>query len=604
MKQFLKNIIITGLSVLIITLAFTATVKAQQKFIIDIDSLIQTLQIELDQVTRSSTEEYLEALIYLKELIEDYKDHLESQDDKFKENHRIDFTTLEERISNGIYAEDSDLLLEDISAVIREIKEIESEHKVTENESRPYCCRQVRDLRHELVILSDLIEDINDPSTFSTLREIGLSKHFASALKELQTEVGEHAQELAEHIKELKNIKTTPPESPYPPISKIKIKKIQLNGYIGQFEDSLKITSIKKPISIFNPSGGIQLTGWSNKYITASLGIEVTAASLKTEKEVIKNTKLILHEDNDRYLIKAKLPSITDPSIKINQIILFVKVPNNMKIETNSSFGNVEIAYLNNGLDVISQHSKVMIEDVGGQVSVSNKHGHIDLTDINGDMEIKSAHSPVLISDCYGDINVENEYNLINIEDCQGNIILNNSGKTEVNHHSGNIQITNTYGLVDVEGIDGNVIISNAYQPIMVSDVSGETSLANLYALVNAENISGPLTINNNGGEIVAVEFGSTFELESVNNRIVCTLSNDFSGMSSITASYGDVDLILVGDRDLTIKGNIAKGNISSHLPIKIIEKNGVESFSYKINSGKGTLVLNCTNTELTIIQK
>ena len=555
---------------------------------------------ELDLSSLDVAEEYLDILEQCRDMIEDYEAYLEEVDEESRKDHEVPVDRIRRRLDDNTYTSDPQKLISDLTEAINDIKEIEKIHKARENSNNPRCCRVIRNLRREMVIMVDLVEDYNDQHVETVLSREEVKEYMAEAIQayvealRAREEVRRGEEEAEKNTYVVVPPAPRVPAPPSPPIifpewSQYKKGTRDEVGLIRRFEDSLRVSS-SSPVYISNSAGGIQVTGWDEDYIAAALGVEVASDTRTKEKEFVDQTRLAMSTGRNAHRVEAKFPELTDPETKIIRCLLLVNLPSSLHVETDNSFGDVLVSELTGGVIVTSRHSSVSLDEIKGTVEVNNTMGKISIVDVKGQVTARTSYSPIVLTGCDGSIEVENAYSEISLTDTRGPARVKNSGKVSVRDHQGELTINNTYGRVQVYDVDGEVTVSNAYQPIEVASINGRVDLENLFSQIVISDVSGGVEARNSHGQIQAEDLRGPVVLDNKNGSVTLMVDRPMRGESSVTNSHGTVNLIVHGDTDLKILASVIDGQITSPITFQADKRGNTTEAEWTLGKGSDLL--------------
>jgi len=569
---------------------------------------------DLDMSSLDVADEYLDILEQFREMLEDYGDYLDNLDGVSRRDHEISVDRLLRRLDDNSYIDDPEKLIADLGETITTIKEIENVHKVEKNSNSPRCCRVIRNLRREMVILVDLIEDYSDQQVETILNRDEIRKYIAEALRAYGEALADSIDPPPEVERDRRRAYILVPPSPTPPIppeppatyvifpewtDQSRGSRGEM-GFVRRLEDSLRVSS-SRPVKVVNPAGGIQVTGWNEDYVAATLGIEISSDTRAKERDFAYSTQLLMSTERGAYQVEARFPELRDPDTKIIRCLLLVNVPEHLKVESDNSFGDVLVSDLTDGIMVTSRHSTVTVEDVTGTVEVNNTMGKINLSDIRGAVTARTSYSPISLVGCDGMIEIENAYAAVSLTDTRGPVGIKNSGQITIRDHQGTLTVDNAYGLVQVYDIDGDVVVSNAYQPIEVISVDGSVELENLFSQIKISDVSGSVMASNSNGLIRVEELEGPVTLNNKNGTVTLILDNYFSGTSTITTSHSTINLIVHEEPDLRITARVTDGKISSPLTYRVDTGGNATVAEWTLGNGGNLLRIIGDNTDLIV---
>jgi DUF4097 and DUF4098 domain-containing protein YvlB len=205
------------------------------------------------------------------------------------------------------------------------------------------------------------------------------------------------------------------------------------------------------------------------------------------------------------------------------------------------------------------------------------------------------------MSECDGDIEVENAYSDISLSYCTGDAVVKNSGKVNISDHEGEIQITNIYGAVEIMDVSGDLQAVNAYQPLLISRIDGSAKLENAYAKINVEEVQGELLVHNSFGPIWGEDLKGPLKVKADNGNVRLILGDRLAGSSTITASYGTVDVTLDESSNIFLYARTVNGKIRSLLPLQMSDEGLTRIGQYKFGRGKDSLSILGDNVAIII---
>jgi len=629
-------------SLMVIFLALTAGAQSPVPDKDELDQLIKELHGELDDRSRDLAEEYLDILEQLQEIVEDYSDYLSDLDPEARKAHPISFKVFFDAFKSGRYSESHEPLLDDLEAFIQELRSLEKEHGGGPGMATPQCCRTVRNLRREMSILVDLVGDYADNVAERRIRDNNVETYLKAAMQGLAVALrvnkeeiikqlyGRHSrEEVLEALKSLEAIESlegiealealkaleslkeieihvppVPPIMPEPPDDvRFGKKYTDLHGRRSTVQTYTSSTSIEDSgdtILVINRLGDIQINGWEEEMIVATFEIEIEAESQILKEQLIARTTLVAGTSKGKYQVEAFLPKINDPDTRIINSVLTVNLPSANPVKCESSFGTVEVTALDAGFRIDGQNSEISIEEVNGSVTARNSMGLIELDEISGKIDARNGYSPIEITDCDGDMDLDNAYSLVSLSDCRGDVRINNSGTTEVSSHVGNVIIDNTYGQVEVRRLNGDLRAVNAYQPIVIRQITGSARLENMYSKINADGVNGSLSASNTYGLIRGENLSGPLDIRAENGNVVLILDQELNGNSTVSASFGTVNLAMAEASNILLVAKTVNGKIQSLLPLKISGDSMMKSAEYRFGQGRDSLAV--TGNDIAII--
>ena len=590
-----------------------------------IDSLLDEVHIHLGSHEREIADEYLDILDELQTLLDDYDTELEDLRDITNRSHDESLEHLRTELEAGRYADDPVQLTEDIETLIRDLKDIENEQKAVENTNNPRTTRVIRNLRRQLVMTIDLIEDYTDSHTQAIFQQRDVQlylkeamEHVAEALKSIPDSI-----DLARLKEDLRGVEIpipgSFPVSPLPPTkqavppymvidtSSRNIPRVFIAGDVGsrrRLEDSLSVDEHLR-VLVSNPSGGVEIIGWSEDLIQAELIVEVAASSRAKERDFLDEIALNLSRESGAYQVRAEFPKIDDPDTRVLRSSLSVRVPSDRPLECSNSFGTATVSDLDEGLLLRSQNSEVTVDNIGGGADIANSMGGVTVGEVEGKLRISNSYSPIVLYGCDGDIDITNDYALVKLTDNRGRVKIKNTGQTMVRSHEGDVFIENMYGVIDAVEIDGRLEASNSYSAINISDITDDVRVQNSYAMITAKDIGGLLAVSNTHGSIRIYDPENPIDLNSQNGDVELVYSSySGGGNSQVVIAQGNLRLVIMNSPDLEVEVETNRGSISGNAGIQTYSSDGISSARLVYGDGDGRLVINGDRTNIIIEER
>ena len=574
-----------------------------------IDTLLDHLRVHLDQHERELAEEYLDIVEQLRDIIEDYESELADLRQITNESHDVSLERLRRGLEKGRYVDDAQQLMDDIDDLVQQLKGIESEQKAIENTNRPRTTRVVRNLRRQLVMMVDLIEDYTDSSVRSIFKQKEMKEYLELAMRGVAQAMRMVGDSLGASLRGMQDMDIAVPRIPtMEPViietgedsdayvfvvpDRSVLKGWQRGGdevgTIRQWQDSL-VADRSLISQIANPLGGVSVVGWDEEMITAELTVEVASTTRSREKELLREIDLSMEESGGVYRVRAVYPSIRNADTKVINSRLKVYVPEDIEVDCSSSFGVVTVSDLRNGLTVHSQHSEVTVDNITGRTEVTGSMAPMAISEIDGPLEARNSYAQLVIYGCEGDITAENAYSLVKLTDTRGTVSVRNSGETKIHDHEGTVTVENTYGIVNVSDVEGSVTVSNSYSPVTLSTIYGSVNVRNAYSHIEASEVEGDISATSSHGLIRVVESKGPIDVISQNGSVELVLYGPMSGLSRVVANHGKVDVRLESHLDLRLTAETTNGNIVSDVPGSEIANRGGITQSAELLFGDGS---------------
>ncbi|MFQ5453588.1 MAG: hypothetical protein ACE5D6_05325, partial [Candidatus Zixiibacteriota bacterium] len=598
------------------------------------------ITIKLNQANLNIADDYRDILEQLEKLLFDYQTYFSKYENLGSDICKEGFLTITTNLDEGTYCVDIDRLSYDVTNLRDELRAREKEIKKTSKASKLY--RLTKSLRLELEQLDEIIEDDIAEQFEENLESNKLIKAYLLIEKAEENESKQHKiflsnkelfDELDIHLEIIQaqvddeenettmekdspetafvtrgahvNMKAPAPAFPAPAVyitEKDRAYGINSDkvGMEKEYIDSIFIRSHKLPIFVNNLTGMLKISGWEQDKIVVNYEVEIQSANYQIAKDFINEIEIELYVDKKGAYLNSRIPNISDPSNKIINSYLHVKVPSANKLICDNSYGETIIKNIENKLRLNSNHSDVQLSNIiGGLEAVINK-GSIELKNSKGVVDIKSSLSPITISKCNADIEVENAYAPVKVSNSEGALSILNSGKIIIRDHTGLIDIKNNNGMIKIKRLTGSLTAKNSLQPLLISDINGSVSIENINASINVEDIQGILKVSNKFGLISGKHLNGPINLTNQKGEIDIILNEYLKGPSFINADYSLIKLMLSPKSEIFLSARTDGGVIRTGEASQV--ENHEDISSTQIAYGDGKNPLNITGRDATII--
>ncbi|RME27142.1 MAG: hypothetical protein D6800_05445, partial [Candidatus Zixiibacteriota bacterium] len=430
-------------------------------------------------------------------------------------------------------------------------------HRKFDSPEASRCCRMVRNLRREMVMLNDHIDDYLTARTERRLKLAKMTRYLAEELpRQLEQSMAQYQQQLeavVELSKGLAELQQGMNKLAAPtPGGNRRSAVSDTGGTTFTYTDTLRRVSRQNMVFVTNPSGDVRITGWNKPMITAELTFAVAADSPADEQNFAKHTVLSLDAGTNRYTVGARYPQRQTQPAHLLRSSLVVRLPETNPVNTESGFGQISVSNLNTTVQVTGHHADIDLDQLNGSVAVSNNQGSIHAAAIEGALSVSQINGQVEVSNCKGGISLANSSGAINLSDCSGKVRLSGSGTAITTEHvEGTLTIENSYGSVEVRNVDGDLTVTNAYDIIRLRNVRGHTRIGNSYSSISAYRLAGPVNVTNTYGAINLESFSGPLSVENEGAAIQLVIDDKLTGTSRVFNDNGDITIELPATDDL-----------------------------------------------------
>ena len=392
------------------------------------------------------------------------------------------------------------------------------------------------------------------------------------------------------------------------------------NQPFARLEESktLKVDAAKPvTLKVIDDAGSVTVTGADVDSVQVKVVKTAFAPTQASADEEVKTVKYTVEQTGSTVTLKYDLPNTTLFDQNSNTVDFIVTVPHETAVNINSSLGGVSVTGIAGNTIIANEFGDVTIENVEGALSVSNNNGEVTATSIKAGNE---------------KIEMDSEFGAVTLKNANGKnlIVTSNSGTITLKEvrATGDITIKTDFGnttfengssqSLSIESNNGSVSLTKlrVSNEIKVEDEFGEIDLDQaLAASYDLHNNGGSITVDGIKGKLKArTEFGSiriknaeavTLDLETNNGGVEFNGSLGM-GPHTIHSEFGEVNLTLPADSELSVDLKTEFGSIKSDLPITVTlngtsnDLNG-DQIVGNINSGGEQLTVGTNNGSVNI---
>jgi len=300
---------------------------------------------------------------------------------------------------------------------------------------------------------------------------------------------------------------------------------------------------------------------------------------------------------------------------------LEVTVPAGTSLRVRNQHGRVEATDLASA-DLESSYDSLRVERVGGGVRLRNRHGEVFASAIEGALEVLSRGGRVEMEDIRGPATVEVE---------RGDVVASRLASLNLKLSYGDLAARQLGGDLEVEGaqaavvateIAGGAVIATSYRPVELNGIGGavritadraEVRVAHAKAGVQVETsyddvhlseIAGPLEVEvrhggvqasglaqgarvrSSGDDVDIERFRGDIHVETRRGAVHLVPEGPVTHAIFVSASYGDVSLVVPEGSSFDLEVAAASGNIDAELPGLEAGEAGPERLLGRFGSG------------------
>jgi hypothetical protein len=330
------------------------------------------------------------------------------------------------------------------------------------------------------------------------------------------------------------------------PINKIQ-ENMTIDGIL--YKDLLKETVIRENISkdfdihkvsVKNSFGDINVLPSDSRSVKVEAIMNIKYNDEKAAREYLKDVVKIV-EGSDTKIYVEEYNGTNRQKFSKAVVDFIIYVPKAAYAEATSSFGDIVVQEVGQGINLTNQHGDITVKDIGGEAILKNSFGNVEVKNIGGNLKIR-----------------------------------NEQGDIDAGFIAGSADIETSFGAMDVQEIGGKLTAKNNSGTITAKEIKGDADVRTSFGDIHASSISGNAVINGNNGSIQARELLGNVQIRNAFGDIQYHSSNTDNGDIYAKTSFGDVDtslpiLVTKGINEQTAQGKTGNGSCK----IELITNNG-----------------------------
>jgi len=376
--------------------------------------------------------------------------------------------------------------------------------------------------------------------------------------------------------------------------------------------------------------GDIDVRKGSNSRVKIDGEKRVSARDKDREKEFLKEMGLKVDEQENRLKVAAYYPEERrvlrgdKRNVRNFSISYTIEIPENVTLEIENSFGNVDLTELDGDFTVRNGFGSLTAKGLKGRTDLRNQFGKINAENIEGDAEISNENGTLWVTSVRGSVDARGQFGEIRVEDITGNAeVSGGHGRMEVSRITGDAILSNTFGSINCVNVGGAVDIRNNNAKVDVEDAGKDVTISTSFGKVSAVDVKGALFVRNNNASVYAESIAGNVEVINTFGPVeIMTAGGDVAVRNrngSVTVggilhdaqeprtlkletSFANINLTLPGDVSARITASTSFGNISSDFPVTV-EKSSFNSrkVSAELAGGKHQIELDTRNGSINI---
>ncbi|MGB9513156.1 MAG: hypothetical protein WBU20_15830, partial [Candidatus Acidiferrum sp.] len=280
-----------------------------------------------------------------------------------------------------------------------------------------------------------------------------------------------------------------------------------------EFQKTLTLGN-NQTVSLTHKYGDVRIHGENGREVRISATIRVQAHSQADADRYADQVRIQVSQDSQGVKIETVYPSddskffvvrIGGPSYSVDYDIV---VPQDAKLWTRNSFGNMEVQGVKGWGDMENNHGRLKFEN-GGAAKLTNSFGLLEATGADGNLAVINNNGAVTVSSVKGSLDIKDRFAAINASNVSGTVTISGgNGLVEVTD-AGPLTISNSFGAVSVRNVHGDVSVDNNNGAIDADTVSGNAQLNGSFGAINFTNVSGNVRCTSSNGRVTGTRAGN-----------------------------------------------------------------------------------------------
>lgn len=311
-------------------------------------------------------------------------------------------------------------------------------------------------------------------------------------------------------------------------VIRIELKREELVNREALEFDSSQIAAL----SLNNPMGDVEIIGEDRDNICIDYKIVISYSDLEAAEKYLDQMDFRSEIVNRQLLIENKHPSITPSGVMAARVHYLIKVPKEIDLVLNTSFG------------------RMIVQDINGDLTVTLRYGKEDskFANLTGKNLLNLQYSTAEINNVDGKLNVNFAYSSLTVSNVTDRIVMNGTYS--------DLSLANINSAVELQAKYGNIALTNltdslkgelAYTGFTGSNLLGPIDLQATYSPINLTNIANSTQIKGSNSPInikLDPELGYQVNLDLKRAKLNSNLELVASELNNVHnryfGSYGD----------------------------------------------------------------
>lgn len=243
----------------------------------------------------------------------------------------------------------------------------------------------------------------------------------------------------------------------------------------------------------------VQIESWDKQKVSVKISLSAKHQSRVVAERDLKAMRYDIEVVGKKIHVRNQL-FVKEGQIKPESIFkatYVLVIPADCPVDLRNHFGKADIKDLTQAVDVRSEFTEILLNNIQGSIGVETRFGDVDGKKLSGQMDIKSTRSDITLTQLKGSVNINAKYGKIKIDAQRSLVDLNIlAEKTDILFLN---PATETYSF-DLTAYYGEINVPD----IMSFDFKEDTNTLNK-AELNLPKREGKVSIQTSFGNIVVL---------------------------------------------------------------------------------------------------
>lgn len=228
-----------------------------------------------------------------------------------------------------------------------------------------------------------------------------------------------------------------------------------------------------------NSLGNIQIVGADSELIEVAYVLTVYAERkrLAEEHEYIKSPGITLIKEGSKVILSTEKLMPNRAGIYKVTLDYVICVPRHIQVQIDNELSTISVSGIKNDVLVKSKSGSVILSDIEGAIQAETDSGPLRISNSVGNVKLdtKSYYS-VHVSNLAGDVDLKSELSIVLLENILGSAsVYSKYGSLYIGSLEGDLDVQSRLTTVKGTRIDGTIDIDAQYGRIDLSHVASET---------------------------------------------------------------------------------------------------------------------------------